>query len=119
MTTGRKKIKKETTTGPDYQELSLFFQTFVGEFVEVTTDIMIKTQIDTEEGIALQESPLSIQGFLLDEDDKYYYLGSGPGEIEHAVKIENVKAIGIAKVKSVYDDVFDAMPDPEKDEEIN
>jgi hypothetical protein len=122
MTVGRKKVKKAKPEAPKYEELSLFFQTFVGEYVQVTTDIMVKSQLESEEGVIIQETPLVFQGFLLDEDSKYYYLGEGPGEIANAVKIDSVKGISIVPqvvVKTEFDNILDDMPDPESEEEFN
>lgn len=110
MTVSKSKKKPPETT--------LFFNIFVGEFVELTTKLYIKAMIDSDEGHTVQEMPVTIQGYLLDQDEKYFYIGDGPGAIETAVEIPTVAAITIVKQKGPLDQIFDSMPNP-SDEEMN
>ena len=107
------KIKK-------YKEYTLFSDIFIGEYVELTTSLSLKTAIDAgEEGQIIQDGPVNVTGFLLDQDDTYYYLGEGPSAMDTAVKIDAVKAITIVKQKTIFDEILDEMPNPENDEEFN
>lgn len=101
------------------QEESLFFLTFIGEFVEVTTNLMVKSQIETEEGTGISESPITIRGYLLDEDNKYYYMGGRPDAVSNAIKKTSVKLIEIVEPKTQLDEVLDSMGEPEDEKEIN
>lgn len=101
------------------EEFTLFFNTFVGEFVQITTGMMTKEQIDTEQGSAIAEGPVILGGYLLDEDDKYYYLGPTPDGITDAIKKVTVKHIQIIPPKSKYDEIMDKTPEPSDEKEIN
>lgn len=99
--------------------LGLFFQTFVGEYVSIVINMYTKVQHDTEEGVALQESPMNVVGYLLDIDEEYYYLGEEANSIQQAVKKDVVAHIEILQLKTAYDDVLDAMADPETEQDFN
>lgn len=95
-----------------YEEISLFFETFIGEYVELMTTRTIETVIDTEEGAAVATIPLTVKGYLLDKDDIYYYIGDGPGQVESGVRITSVDAITIVKQKTRLDEILDEMDEP-------
>lgn len=113
----KKKMKKKTkgTRGVD----NLFFNIFAGELVQITTDVRIKTVADSEEGSTISEFPVTIQGYLLDQDLMYYYLGESPGAVSTAITITSVKAITIVESKTEFDEILDDMPEPKEKEEFN
>ena len=80
---------------------------------------MTKSQIETEEGTGISESPITITGYLLDEDDKYYYMGGRPDSITNAIKKASVKLIEIVEMKTHMDEMLDAIGEPEDEQEIN
>ena len=100
-------------------EESLFFLTFIGEYVQVTSNLMTKKQIETDEGVGILETPITIVGYLLDEDDKYYYMGGRPDSVSDAIKKTSVKMIQIVEFKTELDEVLDSMGEPEDEKEIN
>ena len=107
--------KKETNS-------ELFFTTFAGEYVKIITTVIISETIETEEGIATSESPLTVEGFLLDFDDTFFYLGAGPEQVSHAVNKETVSVVqtGVeVKDVGIYDEILESMPDPTDEKEIN
>lgn len=91
------------------KEESRFFLTFIGEMVMITTDIATKAEMTSEEGTMYEEGPLRLQGFLLDEDDKFYYLGGSPDNVTDAIKKIAVKHIKIIPARTQADDIFDGM----------
>lgn len=79
-----KKPKKTELQNPT--ELSeTFFLTFIGEFVEVAGSFLHDNS----------EVPIILQGYILDTDKDYYFLGETSEEITSAIKKENVKYIKI------------------------
>lgn len=96
-------------TKKEKEKDSIFFYTFVGNYVEVVGAFYNQNQ----------EVPLSIQGYLLDQDDEYYFLGDHPHNITHAVKIESVRYIAIYSDDDQYKKVLVEMCPPETDEDIN
>lgn len=60
---------------------SIFFRSFVGEFVQVVSTV------GTE--------PIEIYGYLLHADNDYYYLGAGLDRIDAAVKKDGVNIIQV------------------------
>jgi len=88
-------MKKKTTGN------SLFYQVFVGEFVEMmTTQRTIITE-QHEDQLVSSEHPWTVRGYLLDEDDQYYYIGIEPTEIVDAIKKEFVINVSISSAEEI------------------
>lgn len=63
------------------------FSIFVGSYIHVITKSLKGTQ-HFNGGKAV--GPIIIDGFLLDEDDMFYYLGETPEEVTDAILKEEV-----------------------------
>lgn len=63
--------------------------------------------------------PLNIQGYLLDYDENYYYVGHNPIEIDSAIKRKDISMISIHEPTDPTLEVLQDMPEPETDEDIN
>lgn len=96
-----RKIKDQTET--------TFFLTFVGEYVQITTNIISKTEALSEESTVIEEGPLRLQAYLLDEDESWYYIGGSPDQVTDAIKKVAVKHIRIVPMRSEVDIIFDGM----------
>jgi len=79
----------------------------------------MKTIVQTETEVRESEEPIMFQGFLLDADDDFYFLGSTPNEVCSAIKKDELGSIHIASNYSVYDEVLDQMEEPVDDKDIN
>lgn len=99
--------------------ISLFFTTFIGEYVQLTTKIMQSISSQTEEQVVTQEIPVIVEGFLLDMDEKYFYMGSSPDSVEHAVKEEEVIHIAIVQPKNELEEILEGIETPENREDFN
>lgn len=100
---------------------SVFGLSFEGEYVYIVTKIKTKRQYtNPETGEIVDEvAPLGILGFILDMDDKFFYLGEDPHQISKAIKITEVSFIEISKPKTAYDDILDSMGNAPDDKELN
>lgn len=101
------KEKKGTDNDDDF-----FFLTFVAEYVELTLKL---TATDTQTNIIL---PLTVRGFLLEQDDRYYYLGEHPNAVSQAVEKELVGLITAVEHKDYADTLLDGLT-AEREEDIN
>lgn len=97
----------------------VFYNIFVGEFVQIVTEVQTKTVQQSEEEIKESNHPVILEGYLLDVDDDFYYLGDTPNSISSGVKKTKIVHIQIAEPKSYMDDILDEMPMPENEDEIN
>lgn len=86
----------------------LFWTTFMGEFVEILT------RVDSPDRM-----PLVAQGYLLDRDDEYYYLGEGILEVDAAIKKTDVVIITSRKEKDPTLEVLENTPIPFRPEGVN
>lgn len=107
MTTKKKKLAKRKETDTH----DLFFLTFVGEFVEIVGSTL------SGDGTAIV--PLVVTGFLLDLDDKFYYLSDDGMSVKRAIKITDLKAIEIVETKTHFDQMLDNVLIPDKKEQSN
>jgi hypothetical protein len=109
-------IKKKTA---DVEEIDTFVLAFMGEFVSVITDIMIVEYNQTEVQTLEQNAPMVTQGFLLDTDSKFLYLGENPLEVTQAVSKNRITMVRIDRKKSRYEEMLEELGDPNKKEDIN
>lgn len=112
MTT--KKKQNSSTAVPQ-----TFLLTFVGEYVNIVTDILITEFTNTEEGTLEQSAPMVARGYMLDCDSQYVYVGDNPFEVSQAILRKKIVLIQRQLEKSAYDDMLNDMPDPKKKEDIN
>jgi len=87
----RNTIKKRLETSLD----STFFVSFVGEYVDIISKFVTATSKTTMTGV--------ISGFLLDIDEKFYYLSDDGQVVSRAIKCEDVMAIEIVQQKTIHD----------------
>lgn len=102
-------VKRKQPTPTD-----VFSMVFLMEHVEILTKVRLNQGIETPDGIVDHESPLVVQGYILDVDDEYYYIGTTVEEVTEAVKKDVVDHISIIKVKDNFDEILDDMPTPTK-----
>lgn len=96
-----------------------FVLSFIGEYVNIVTDIMIAEYTNTEEGAVEQNAPMVARGYMLDSDSDYVYLGEDPFEITQAIQKKRIVLVQREVKTSAYDDLLNGMPDPKKNEDIN
>lgn len=108
----RKKTK--TTTGVD---ATLFFTNFVGELVEIMTNRISVVTTQTEEGTETGEYPWAITGYLLDEDENFYYIGKSPTEVNSAIKKEIV--LGVTIVDNPDNRIMESIGNPKDRGDLN
>lgn len=105
--------------GPKNDLDSTFFLAFMGTKVCISLNVCHTIDYESPDGVTVETIPLHYEGILLDHDNEYYYLGNTPIEISQAVKKDSVVHIMIVEEKSVYDQILDHMPHPEKKEDVN
>lgn len=109
--------KGKRTSPPETTQT--FLLSFIGEYVNIVTDIMIAEYTNTEEGAVEQNAPMVSRGFLLDIDSDYIYLGEDPFEVTQAIKKKRVVLIQREIKATAYEELLNGMPDPKKKEDIN
>lgn len=83
---------------------NLFYATFIGEHVQLTGEFSFPT---------LDGTMTSIQGFLLDVDGDYLYLGLTPDEVYMAVERDKLFSINIVIKKDIYQEILENVATPE------
>lgn len=98
-----------------------FFASFIGDRVEIVADFYQNYSEETAESRITNHAPASIQGYILDLDNEFLYLGKNPHEVSMCLKRDRVLYIevigGETKERSPYDELLDSMPVPKKSEE--
>ena len=88
----------------------LFWGTFIGEYVEVLC------KFETPDSGKL---PLAVQGYMLDADDRYYYIGQNPLEVTSVINKDDVAYIALIENIDPAMQILEDLPLPETDEENN
>ena len=92
---------------------------FIGEFVEMATNVIVSRSEQNEDSVITSNEPLSIQGYLLDIDDEFYYIGSTPDGMSAVIRRENVMLMTITEEENLLEDILNSMDVPTNKEEIN
>ena len=87
----------------------IFFLTFVGEFVIMMTKLKTTTSSHTEEGSVEETNMATFDGYLLDVDDSFFYIGANGMEVSKAIRKDQVVYIEIIRPKDQYDGLLDNM----------
>lgn len=72
------------------EKVNCLFEVFAGELVAMLIKVNVERTKQSAKGVELIKAPLSVNGYLTDEDDYYFYLGSEPNKYEQAVKKDEV-----------------------------
>lgn len=85
-------MKKKT------RKVDLLFQTFVGEPISILLDQYREQVEQTDSHIKTIKEPISAQGYLVDMDDDFLFLGYEPTVIAQAIRRERIVQIDIIEV---------------------
>lgn len=86
-------------------EPSAFFLSFIGEYVQVITSFQLTTADSSETPM-----PLIIEGFILDADETYIYMGeAGDDNIKQAVKNDFVVYVHVIEKETEVEQVFSSL----------
>jgi hypothetical protein len=101
------------------EQINTFVLAFMGEYINVVTDIMIMDYSQNDIQSLEQNAPMVARGFLLDEDENFLYLGENPLEISQAIAKNKVAMIHMEKKKNKYDELLEEIGDDPSKEDIN
>lgn len=98
-------------------QASGFFSIFVGELMALTLKLKLTGQEASDDGsVSMSEEPLQIMGYLLEEDENYYFLGEDPRQATVAVKKDEVMFAMVVQPADIEDSVLDGIPNKPKGE---
>jgi hypothetical protein len=61
------------------------FENFAGEFVVILLNKDTRQTVEMEGRLQIVHSPAIIEGYLIDEDDEYYYIGHSPKSFNQVI----------------------------------
>ena len=73
------------------------FKLFEGLYVSILTKMVVERSTSNGEMMEIVKTPISVTGFLLDADDKFYYLGHSPDLISQAVPHSEVAHVELGQ----------------------
>ena len=99
------------------------FENFAGEYVTILLNKDTKQTVELEGKLQIIQSPALIQGFLIDEDDEYYYIGHTDKSFNQVVNKKYIVHIELSSAESEHDEDFDLLNQmvdiPDEDTGIN
>lgn len=100
-------------------EPSAFFLSFVGEMVQIITNMQFTGAPGIKGASEDTSLPLIIEGFVLDADDQYVYLSPDGIEIKQAVKANHIVYIQILDSSDEATELLDSLPNNIKKRDMN
>jgi hypothetical protein len=91
------------------KKASDFYSMFVGEHVMLVLKQCITKSYATEDGSSVEESPLVYEGYMMDMDDTYFFLGFDAKSISMAVLRTEVVSISVTEKEEKDDFSVDNM----------
>lgn len=76
---------------------TLFYDLFIGEYVEIISKTPIEISEETANGILHQKTPMIFNGYVIDIDDLYIYLGPEPFAISQAIRKDEYISIAVTE----------------------
>ncbi len=76
---------------------TLFYDLFIGEWVDVITKGLIEITEQSESGISSSKTPMVLSGYVIDIDDLFIYLGPEPFTVSQAVKKDEYISIAVVE----------------------
>jgi len=83
------------------------FSVFAGERVAILTKTRVSESLASDTQTIDKSVPLSIEGYLLDCDEAYYYLGETADQVSAAVAISQVILIQEVKALDLYTELLE------------
>lgn len=98
------------------------FENFAGEFVVILLNKDTKQTVEMNGKLHIVYSPAIIEGFLIDEDDEYYYVGHSPKSFDQVINKKYIVHIEVGsetkpKKTNEFINSFASLPD--EDTEFN
>lgn len=100
-----KETKKKMT------DPSLFFLTFHGEPLRLILNTNMSMVQTSEDETTSMDSPMAIEGVLVDEDERYYYIGTSPTNATKAVDKDSVIVAELIETSDQLQALLEAIPD--------
>lgn len=75
----------------------LFYSVFAGEYVQLFSNLFINQNETYEDRQVSQEHPITFEGYLLEIDDNFYYLGETDKEISQAIERQYIVRIAVGQ----------------------
>jgi len=95
------------------------FELFAGEMVQVILDKDVEQTSQKQDSINIMKTPLIVQGFMIEEDDDFIYLGYEPEQISQAVKKSYIIHIEVGELKEGLEEIMDIGDLPKSDKGYN
>lgn len=104
----KKKVKE------DLRDSEVFLLSFIGEKVQILTDFVLKTQQVSEDsdGSLTDYSvgqPLIVEGYMLDSDTNYVYLGPTANQVGQAIRKERIVFIQVLEEEDVLSELINSL----------
>jgi hypothetical protein len=86
-----------------------FYSMFVGEHVMLVLKQSVVKSTSTDDGYLSEESPLVYEGYMMDMDETYFFLGFDAKSISMAVQRTEVTSISVTEKEEADDFSVDNM----------
>lgn len=109
----KKKAKDEQ------RESEVFLLSFIGERVMILTDFVLTAATDGEESSLVEYStgqPLVVEGYMLDSDYNYVYVGSTAEQVSNAVRKDRIVFIQLVEERDVLGEILNNLGSKNKRE---
>jgi len=97
-------------------KLDLIDNSFLGEYIRLILEPVTRLSHAKGDEMIDSETNIAIDGYLLEKDDNYFYLGSTAGSVTQAIRRDLVMIIQTELDKDEYSEYLDKLETPKKGE---
>jgi len=98
------------------------FENFTGEHITILLNKDTRQTVEIDGRLQIIQSPALVEGYLIDEDEEFYYLGPNPDSFNQAVNKRYIVHIEISKEetkKDVLHQLEMLLDSPDEDTGLN
>lgn len=95
------------------------FEIFAGEYINIIINVMMEQTVTDGEQLQTVKTPISVQGYLTEEDDVYLYLGHTPGLLNQSVAKNIIVHVEVAQEETEVEETMEVGELPKRSEEYN
>lgn len=102
------------------QKNNLMFETFVNKYLTIILRFTVERTIQRQSEVELLKTPMHVNGYLIDHDETYLFIGHNPDNYDQAINKIDIVHIELSKDDSdPFDEILKDIEGPKDEKGYN